>query len=90
MPTPVMTISDLTENINVAQSERNTVMTPNFAHKIVHSSAMYYQSLIIIHELEQIWFLMFKLFVSISNLHKGVVTVNHSGLSFSKTDDQLN
>ena len=28
----------------------NTVMTPNFAHKIVHSSAMYYQNLIIIHE----------------------------------------
>ena len=25
-------------------------MTPNFAHKIVHSSAMYYQNLIIIHE----------------------------------------
>ena len=28
----------------------NTVMTPNFAHKIVHSSAMYYQNLIMIHE----------------------------------------
>ena len=28
----------------------NTVMTPNFAHKIVHSSAMYYQNLSIIHE----------------------------------------
>ena len=25
-------------------------MTPNFAHKIVHSSAMFYQNLIIIHE----------------------------------------
>ena len=25
-------------------------MTPNFAHKIVHSSAMYYQNLIIIHD----------------------------------------
>ena len=25
-------------------------MTPNFAHKIVHSSAMYYQNLIMIHE----------------------------------------
>ena len=25
-------------------------MTPNFAHKIVHSSAMYYQNFIIIHE----------------------------------------
>ena len=28
----------------------NTVMTPNFAHKIVHCSAMYYPNLIIIHE----------------------------------------
>ena len=28
----------------------NTVMTQNFAHKIVHSSAMYYKNLIIIHE----------------------------------------
>ena len=28
----------------------NTVMTPNFAHKIVHSSAMYCQNLIMIHE----------------------------------------
>ena len=28
----------------------NIVMTPKFAHKIVHSSAMYYQNLIIIHE----------------------------------------
>ena len=25
-------------------------MTPYFAHKIVHSSAMFYQNLIIIHE----------------------------------------
>ena len=25
MPTPVMTISDLTENINVTQSENNTI-----------------------------------------------------------------
>ena len=25
-------------------------MTPNFAHNIVHSSAMYYQNLIMIHE----------------------------------------
>ena len=25
-------------------------MAPDFAHKIVHSSAMYYQTLIIIHE----------------------------------------
>ena len=25
-------------------------MTPNFAHEIVHSSAMYHQNLIIIHE----------------------------------------
>ena len=25
-------------------------MTPNFAHKIVHSSGMYYQNLIMIHE----------------------------------------
>ena len=44
-----LNLKQIFEN-NALQQNNETVMTPNFAHNIVHSSAIYYQNLIIIHE----------------------------------------